>query len=178
MKRWATLVAGVTYSVLLGGQAGAADLNLRPEGDTVTRAVQQALAELSTDTLPLRLVTRSGPQITLGNSGGIPFNPDVAVRTVGRGDARRIEINPSGPLPLNEAVRQALLQELDLDEWTPAAARLRFSGADLNADGAVDLTDLALLMNNLGGSGRGDLNNDRRVDDSDLQLFERQYLLP
>lgn len=162
----------------LSGQAAAADLNLRPEGEPLTRAVQQALAELSTEALPLRLVTRSGPRVTLGTSSGVAFNPDVAVRSVGQGENRRIEINPNGPLPLNQAVRQALAQEFDLEAWTPAAARLRFSGADLNADGAVDLTDLALLMNNLGSTGRGDLNGDRRVDDTDVALFERQYQLP
>ncbi|WP_261664053.1 hypothetical protein [Deinococcus sp. Marseille-Q6407] len=162
----------------LGGGASAADLNLRPQGEPLTRAVQQALAELSTPGLPLRLVTRSGPQLSLGSQSGVPFNPDEAVRTVGRGEQRRIEINPQGPLPLNEAVRQALAQEFELDAWTPDAARLRFSGADLNGDGVVDLTDLALLMNNLGSSGRGDLNGDRQVDDTDIRLFAEQYRLP
>ncbi|MFC6617679.1 hypothetical protein [Deinococcus radiophilus] len=56
-------------------------------------------------------------------------------------------------MPLNAAVQQALAQEFQLEAWTPEAARLRFSGADLNADGTVDLTDLALLMNNLGALG-------------------------
>ncbi|ADY26349.1 hypothetical protein Deipr_1198 [Deinococcus proteolyticus MRP] len=165
-------------ALLLAGSASAADLTLRPQGPDLTRAVQQALAELSTPGLPLRLVTTGGPALTLGSSSGVPFNPDVAVRTVGQGAQRRIEINPQGPLTLNVAVRQALAQEFELDAWTPEAARLRFSGADLNGDGAVDLTDLALLMSNLGGSGRGDLNGDRQVDDADLKLFAEAYQLP
>ena len=71
-----------------------------------------------------------------------------------------------------------LAQELNLSAWTPDAARLRFSGADLNADGLIDLADLAILMNNLGSSGRGDLNGDRRVDEADIRVFEQQYQLP
>ena len=62
----------------------------------------------------------------------------------------------------------------------PAGAAARFSGADLNSDGTVDLADLAVIMENLGKSGTlpGDLNGDRRVDDADLKLFSRQYTLP
>lgn len=164
-------------AALLAGAASAADLRLRPQGPELTRAVQQALAELSTPALPLQLVTSSGPVLRLGSDSGVPFNPDTAVRTVGAGE-RRIEINPQGPLTLAEAVRRALAQEFELDAWTPEAARLRFSGADLNGDGAVDLTDLALLMNSLGGSGRGDLNGDRQVDEADLKLFAEAYTLP
>ena len=115
--------------------------------------------------------------MTVGSDSGVPFNPDVVARTVGQGTQRRIEINPNGPLPLNAAVQQALAQEFQLEAWTPEAARLRFSGADLNADGTVDLTDLALLMNNLGGTGRGDLNGDSTVDMADVELFSKQYRL-
>ncbi|GHG09081.1 hypothetical protein GCM10017783_22120 [Deinococcus piscis] len=165
-------------ALLLAGSAAAADLTLRPQGPQLTRAVQQALAELSTPGLSLRLVTTGGPELTLGSASSVPFNPDVAVRTVAQAGERRIEINPQGPLALDAAVRQALAQEFDLDAWTPEAARLRFSGADLNGDGAVDLTDLALLMNSLGGTGRGDLNGDRQVDDADLKLFAEAYQLP
>ena len=42
----------------------------------------------------------------------------------------------------------------------------------------IDLTDLALLMENFGKTGRGDLNGDRQVDDTDLRLFAEQYALP
>ncbi len=164
---------------LLLGSASAADLNLRPQGEALTRAVQQAIAEVSTPALPLRLVTSgSGVQLSLAATGSVPFNPDSVARTVGSGAARRIELNPAGPLPLQQAVRLVLAQELNLSAWTPDAARLRFSGADLNADGLIDLADLAILMNNLGSSGRGDLNGDRRVDEADIRVFEQQYQLP
>ncbi|WP_370637983.1 hypothetical protein [Deinococcus sp. 14RED07] len=46
----------------------------------------------------------------------------------------------------------------------------------MNGDGRIDLTDLAILMNNYGKSTTtGDLNQDRRVDDADLRLFSEQY---
>ncbi|MFC6590639.1 hypothetical protein ACFP81_00355 [Deinococcus lacus] len=99
----------------------------------------------------------------------------MSARVVGTGPDRRIEFNPQGPLPLDEAVRRELQKELGLAAWTPQAARLRFSGADVNADGSIDLTDLALLMNNYGRSGQGDLNGDRRVDDADIKLFGTFY---
>ena len=166
-------------ALILGG-AHAATVKLRPQGADLTKAVQDALAALSTKENPVTLDTSSGPVLAVGGSGtsaGVAFNPDVVARTVGTAGERRIELNPQGPLPLAQAIRSALADELGLREWTPAAARARLSGADLNGDGVIDLTDLALLMNNYGKSGVtvGDLNQDRRVDDADLRLFGAQY---
>lgn len=170
---------GLLLALALLGTAGAASVKLRPQGAPLTRAVQDALAAISTPEAPVTLDTSGGPVLTLGGSGATaaPFNPDVAARTVVVGGERRIEFNPQGPLPLAEAVRAALSEELGLKEWTAAAARVRLSGADLNGDGKIDLTDLALLMNNYGKTGAlpGDLNQDRRVDDADLKLFAAQY---
>ena len=176
-----TLLLSALLPALLG-HADAVGVKLRPQGELLTRTVQAALAELSTKDLPVTLDTASGSTLTLGGVGvsAAPFNPDVAARVVTVGGERRIEFNPQGPLPLAEAVRAELQRELGLKAWTPAAAAARFSGADLNGDGAVDLSDLALLMDNLGKTGTlpGDLNQDRRVDDADLKLFSRQYTLP
>lgn len=160
---------------LLAGMASAASVKLRPQGAELTRAVEAALAAISTPETPVTLDTSGGPLLVLG--GTVPFNPDVAARTLTLGGERRIEFNPQGPLPLAEALRAELTRELGLREWTPAAARVRLSGADLNGDGTIDLTDLALLMNNYGKTGAlaGDLNGDRRVDDADVRLFSAQY---
>ncbi|MCP2012945.1 hypothetical protein L1280_000073 [Deinococcus sp. HSC-46F16] len=160
---------------LLAGTAGAASVKLRPQGADLTRAVEAALAALSTPENPVTLDTSGGPVLVLG--GTVPFNPDVAARTLTVGGERRIEFNPQGPLPLAEVLRTELTRELGLREWTPAAARVRLSGADLNGDGTIDLTDLALLMNNYGKTGAlaGDLNADRKVDDADVRLFSAQY---
>ncbi|WP_034385116.1 hypothetical protein [Deinococcus sp. YIM 77859] len=170
---------GLLALLLLVGGTQAATIKLRPQGPELTRAVQDALAALSTKETPVTLDPSGGPLLTLGGSGGtaVPFNPDVVARSVSTGTERRIEFNPQGPLPLAQAVRAALLEELGLKAWTPEAARIRFSGADLNGDGVIDLTDLALLMNNYGKSGVtvGDLNQDRRVDDADVRLFSTQY---
>ncbi|AZI43764.1 hypothetical protein EHF33_03930 [Deinococcus psychrotolerans] len=70
---------------------------------------------------------------------------------------------------------------LGLSEFSPQAARRKLSGADINGDGKVDLTDLALLMGNYGKTGgglSGDLNRDGRVDESDLNLFTEEYSIP
>ena len=174
MKRAAKAHMALVLLALLVGMADAASLKLRPQGAELTRAVQAALAALSTKELPVTLDTGGGPVLTLG--GSAPFNPDVAARVIVVNGERRIEFNPQGPLPLAEAVRAELTRELGLAAWTPAAARTRLSGADLNGDGKIDLTDLALLMNNYGKAGTvGDLNQDRKVDDADLRLFSAQY---
>lgn len=176
-----TLLLAALLPALLGG-ADAVSVKLRPQGEVLTRAVQAALAELSTKDLPVTLDTASGATLTVGGVGvsAAPFNPDVAARVVTVGSERRIEFNPQGPLPLTEAVRAELQRELGLKAWTPAGAAARFSGADLNNDGVVDLADLAVLMENFGKTGAlpGALNGDRRVDDADLKLFSRQYTLP
>lgn len=160
---------------LLAGVAGAASVKLRPQGADLTRAVEAALAAISTPENPVTLDTSGGPRLVLG--GTVPFNPDVAARTLTVGGERRTEFNPQGPLPLAEVLRAELARELGLKEWTPAAARVRLSGADLNGDGTIDLTDLAVLMNNYGKTGSlpGDLNADRKVDDADVRLFSAQY---
>ncbi|MFT2719155.1 hypothetical protein ACMT4L_04050 [Deinococcus sp. A31D244] len=173
----ALLVAALS-AAFLAGPAGAASVKLRPQGEALTKAVQAALAAISTPELPVTLDTSGGPLLTLGGSGAsaAPFNPDVAARLFVSGTDRRIEFNPRGPLSLQEAVQAELARELGLSAWTPAAARTGLSGADLNGDGQIDLTDLAILMNNYGKSGTtGDLNQDRRVDDADLRLFSQQY---
>ncbi|GGM20517.1 hypothetical protein [Deinococcus aerophilus] len=158
--------------------ASAATVKLRPQGDELTRAVQAALAAISTKELPVTLDASSGPVLALGGTGAsaAPFNPDLSARTITLGGERRIEFNPAGPLPLAQAVQQELARELGFAEWTSAAARTRLSGADLNGDGQIDLTDLAILMSNYGkNTSVGDLNQDRKVDDADLRLFSTQY---
>lgn len=175
--RLAALLAALGAAALTG-PAGAASVKLRPQGEALTQAVRAALAAISTPELPVTLDTSGGPLLTLGGAGpsAAPFNPDVAARLFVSGTERRIEFNPRGPLPLAEAVQDALARELGLNAWTPAAARTALSGADLNGDGRIDLADLAILMNNYGKSTTtGDLNQDRRVDDADLRLFSQQY---
>ncbi|OLV17413.1 hypothetical protein [Deinococcus marmoris] len=173
---------GLTFTALLLGAAlgvaSAASVKLQPQGDSLTRAVQAALSAISTKELPVTLDSSSGTILTLGGAGtsAALFNPDVAARVVTVGGARRIEFNPAGPLPLLDAVKQELARELGFKDWTAEAARTRLSGADLNGDGRIDLTDLAILMENYGKSSSvGDLNQDRKVDDADLRIFSAQY---
>lgn len=176
MKRRALLLAVLGA---LAGSAGAATLKLRVQGPELLKLVQDAVNAISTKELPVTLDTSAGPLFTLGSvaGSGAPFNPDVAARVVTVGTERRIEFNPSGPLPLNEAVKRELIREFGFTDWTPAAARARLSGADLNGDGLINLVDLAILMNNYGKTGAlpGDLNQDQKVDDADLRLFSQQY---
>lgn len=164
-------------ALVLASSAHAATVKLRPQGAELTRLVQEALAAISTKDLPVTLDSSSGPVLSIGSSTGVAFNPDVSARVIGTGTEQRIEFNPNGPQPLSEALRAELTRFVGLKAWTPEAAKLRLSGADLNGDGAIDLTDLALIMNNFGKTGSlpGDLNGDSRVDDLDLRLFGAQY---
>ncbi|ANE43520.1 hypothetical protein [Deinococcus puniceus] len=164
-------------ALVLAGSASAVTVKLRPQGAELTRLVQEALAAISTPELPVTLDSSSGPVLSIGSSTGVAFNPDVSARVVGTGTDQRIEFNPNSPQPLAEALRAELTRFIGLKAWTPEAAKLRLSGADLNGDGVIDLTDFALLMNNYGKTGSlpGDLNGDSRVDDLDLRVFGGQY---
>ena len=163
----------------LGGVAGTVKVQLRPQTPELEALVLAFLKELSSADTPLTLDKAAGTILALG--GRPAFNPDVSARTLNAGAERRIEFNPAGPLALKDAVSAELQKELGLSAPTPEAARLRYSGADLNGDGVIDTADLAILMGNFGQSGsnpRGDLNGDGRVDDLDLNLFSAQYKLP
>lgn len=168
------LLLGVLLSVT---SVSAATIKLRPQGAELTRLIEQALAAISTKDLPVTLDSSSGPILSIGGASGVAFNPDVSARVLGTGTDQRIEFNPNGPKPLTEAIRAELTRFIGLKAWTPEAAKLRLSGADLNGDGTIDLTDFALMMNNYGKTGSlpGDLNGDSRVDDLDLRLFGGQY---
>lgn len=174
----ALLAAALLLQAGLGG-ADAVGLKLRPQGEAMRQATLAALAALSTREVPFTLDESSGPTLTLGGVGvsAAPFNPDVSARVVVVGGERRLEFNPQGPVALADAVRRQLQEEFKLTAWTPEAAQKRFGGADLNGDGAVDLSDLAILMENYGKASpqSGDLNQDRKVDDADLRLFSAQY---
>ena len=176
--------------VLLGtlacGAAGAAasfaSIPLRPSGEALRGQVAAALAALSSPDFPVTLdESAQGAGAVMVVGGDTPFNPDESSRTLNIGGVTRIEFNPKGPLPLSGAVRAEIGKLLGLSEFTPQAARRKLSGADVNGDGKVDLTDLALLMGNFGKTGSGlsgDLNRDGRVDESDLKLFSDEYKIP
>ena len=182
MRRAGRLGALLGAALLLQAGLGGADavgLKLRPQGDAMRQATLAALVALSTREVPFTLDDSSGPTLTLGGVGvsDAPFNPDVSARVVVVGGERRLEFNPQGPLSLADAVRRQLQDEFKLTAWTPEAAQKRFGGADLNGDGVIDLADLAILMENYGRTSPqyGDLNQDRKVDDTDLRLFSAQY---
>ncbi len=161
--------------------AEAVSIRLRPQTPQIETLILDLLKRLSSSTLPLTLDKTSGTIFVLAGPDSVAFNPDVSARTLTVGGVKRTEFNSAGPLSLKDAVEAEFQKELGLSALTPEAAQLRFSGADLNGDGKIDTTDLALLMGNFGQSGsnlRGDLNNDGHVDDLDVGLFSAQYKLP
>ena len=174
MRRALLLAAAVL------GTAGAVDVRLRPATPEVKTALEAALKALGTGDVSFRLLSDSGPKIQLG--GAPAFNPDEASRTVTRAGERVIEINPKGPVSVAQTVRGELEAQLGLPPGAGAKdVRARYGGADLNADGKIDLSDFAILADSYGkaGSGlRGDLNGDGKVDGADLKIFAKFYVLP
>jgi len=171
----------LTLPLLAASAASAINVKLRPQSTQIEAVVLDTLKRLSSSTLTLTLDKTGGPILVLAAPGSVPFNPDVSARTLTVNGESRTEFNPQGPVPLKDAVEAELQRQLGLVALTPEAAQLRYSGADLNADGTIDTADLALLMGNFGQSGaniRGDLNSDGHVDDLDLRLFSAQYKLP
>lgn len=155
-----------------------ASIALRPDA-ALMPAVQAALASLASPGFPITLDSSpqaAGPVLALG--GAVPFNPDEVSRSRTVGSVKRIELNPAGPISLPEAVKREIGKQLGLKDWSPQAVRLKLSGVDVNGDGKVDLTDLAVLLGNYGKSGQGDLNHDGRVDETDLQIFSQEYQIP
>ena len=166
--------------MLLSTLASAADVRVRPENAEIETAVRQALKSLESGDVTFTLVTNAGPRYRIG--GAPAFNPDVASRTVTRGGEQVVEFNPAGPMPLVEAVKAELALYLGLSGADNAqAVRARYGGADLNADGKVNLLDFAILTTNYGKSGaglQGDLNGDGKVDAADVEIFSKFYTLP
>ncbi|WP_041231707.1 hypothetical protein [Deinococcus peraridilitoris] len=179
MRKTVALLA-LALLALLGTVAGAVNVQIRPGSPEVEVALRQALQELGTGDVTFTLVASAGPTFRLG---GVPaFNPDVVSRSLTRGGERVVEFNPNGPLPLAQAVKLEAARVLGLPEnATPQDVRARYGGADLNADGRIDLADFAILTANYGKNGSGlpgDLNGDGKVDGVDLQLFSKFYTLP
>ena len=176
------LLCGLLTCGAAQAAASFASIPLRPSGEALRGEVAAALAALSSPDFPVTLdesAQGAGAVMVLG--GSAPFNPDESSRTLSVGGVTRIEFNPKGPQPLSGAVRAEISKLLGLKAFTPQAARRKLSGADVNGDGKVDLTDLALLMGNYGKTGSGldgDLNRDGRVDESDLKLFSDEYRIP
>lgn|GEM_PF-5560441 len=169
-----------TLVLLATTHAAAVDVHLRAETKEVEQAILVALKSLETADITYTLKTDSGPLFRLGS--GVPFNPDVASRTLTVNGATIIEINPNGPIPIADVYRQEVAQAIGLPrDAKPQDVKASFGGADLNADGKVDLTDLAILAKNFGRSGTGipgDLNRDGKVNDADVELFRKEYALP
>lgn len=160
--------------------AGAVDVRVRPGTPQIEAALRSALQGLGTGDVTFTLVPNAGPTFRVGSAPA--FNPDVASRTLVRGNERVVEFNPRGPIPLDGAVRREVLKVLGLPENASARdVRARYGGADLNGDGRIDLADFAILTANYGRTGAGlpgDLNGDGRVDGADLQVFARFNNLP
>jgi hypothetical protein len=133
------------------------------------------------------------PQAVLFSASKLPFNPDIGSRTLSsKTGAKEVQVNLEGKtFPVDDVWRSEAARVLGLDEGIylkglrpvsdadRAQIRARYgSSGDLNSDGVVDLSDLAILAGNYGKKGpglRGDLNNDGKVDGSDVELFSQLY---
>ena len=132
---------------------------------------------------------------TWGGDKEIPFNPDVATRTLetteGATSKLEVQVNPDQPLDLPSALliesglRLGLTLEAGIDgkrsigEAEIKALRALYSpNGDMNSDGRVDVDDLELFAAAFGKRGerlRGDFNGDGAVDNKDLEILRSNY---
>ena len=132
---------------------------------------------------------------TWGGDKEIPFNPDVATRTLetteGATSKLEVQVNPDQPLDLPSALliesglRLGLTLEAGIDgkrsigEAEIKALRALYSpNGDMNGDGRVDVDDLELFAAAFGKRGerlRGDFNGDGAVDNKDLEILRSNY---
>jgi len=186
------LASTLLTALALLGAARAADVPALASGEA-EKALRAALKSFEGGGLSFVLRSQgvSTPLFTLG--GGVPFNPDSGSRTLTRkSGVRETQVNAAGrALPLPDVWRSEAARLLGLEEPIflsgprPATEADRkalksrfFTGADLNGDGKIDLTDLGILASNYGKVGpglRGDLNGDGKVDAADIKLFEELY---
>jgi hypothetical protein len=181
LRRVGTFMALLLCVSVAGTSAEAINVKLRPQTPEIEQLVQEILNRLSSKSIPLVLDKSAGTVYIIPPAGSVVFNPDVTSRTILVKGEKRVEFNPRGPISLKDAVGTELQKELGLSALTQEAAQLRYSGADLNADGKIDTADLAILMGAFGqnvSNARGDLNGDGHVDNLDLKLFGAEYKLP
>jgi hypothetical protein len=188
---WRSRVIVLSALTLLGVARGADVPALATgEADKALRAALKAF-EGGGLTFTLRSEGVTTPLFTLG--GGIPFNPDSGSRTlIRKGGVREIQVNATGKaLPLQSVWIAETARLLGLEEpifvSSPRAVTEAdrkalkerfFTGADLNGDGKIDLTDLGILAGSYGKVApgqRGDLNTDGKVDAVDIKLFQELY---
>ena len=133
---------------------------------------------------------------TWGGDKEIPFNPDVATRTLetteGTTSKLEVQVNPDQPVDLPSALlvesglRLGLALEAGIDgkrsvgEAEIRALRALYSpNGDMNGDGRVDVDDLELFGQVYGQRGErraGDFNGDGAVDDKDLEILRSNYV--
>ncbi len=198
MKRHSSILfcTLLTLTTLLGA-ARAAEVPALATGEA-EKALREALKAFEGGglTLTLRSQGVTTPLYTLlGGTGGsgIPVNPDSGSRTlIRKGGVREIQVNAAGKtIGLSDVWRSEAARLLGLEEpiflsgprpvseVDRKALKARFfTGADLNGDGKIDLTDLGILAGSYGKVSpgqRGDLNADGKVDATDIKLFEELY---
>lgn len=181
------LAAPVTYFVV---KDGAPDTFEAQVGEAYN-----AWLKVPATTLGVQSNPNATTRYTWGGDKEIPFNPDVATRTLetteGAAAKLEVQVNPDQPLDLPSALlvesglRLGLALEAGIDgkrsigeAETKALRELYSPNGDMNGDGRVDVDDLELFAAAFGKRGerlRGDFNGDGAVDDKDLEILRSNY---
>lgn len=166
--------------------------------DTFEAQVKEAYnawLKVPATTLGVQSNPNATTRYTWGGDKDIPFNPDVAMRTLetteGATSKLEVQVNPDQPVDLPSALliesglRLGLNLEAGIDgkrsvgEAEIRALRALYSpNGDMNGDGRVDVDDLELFAVAYGKRGErlpGDFNGDRAVDDKDLEILRSNY---
>lgn len=159
-------------------------------------AAYNAWLKVPATTLGVQSNPSATTRYTWGGDKDIPFNPDVATRTLetteGATSKIEVQVNPEQPVDLPSALliesglRLGLSLEAGIDgkrsigEAEIRALRALYSpNGDMNGDGRVDVDDLELFAKAYGKRGErlpGDFNGDGAVDDKDLEILRSNYV--
>ena len=182
------LAAPVAYFVVKDGAPDTFEAQVRD--------AYNAWLKVPATTLGVQSNPNATTRYTWGGDKEIPFNPDVATRTLetteGATSKLEVQVNPDQPVDLPSALliesglRLGLALEAGIDgkrsvgEAEIRALRALYSpNGDMNGDGRVDVDDLELFATAYGKRGErlpGDFNGDRAVDDKDLEILRSNYV--
>ncbi len=182
---------GLMGLIGLSGMGQAAEVYAKADG-AIQLGLLQGLKAFEHSGIVFNLQPQN-PQAVVFSASKFPFNPDIGSRTlINKSGIKEVQVNLEGKaFAVEDVWRSEAARVLGLDESIylksvrtvtdadRAQVRARYSSSgDLNSDGVVDLSDLAILAGNYGKKGpglRGDLNNDGKVDGVDVDLFSQLY---
>jgi hypothetical protein len=156
-------------SVFLGSRGGFAPVANYPTGGL--DAAYIAVGDLECDgDLDLAVVNQSSNNVALLTNGGVGTFGAPTLAATGAGPSSVAIGNADGDTDLDVAVSNTDANSITV-VVNGCGTIVPTDPADLNADGLIDATDLAILIGGWGASGVSDINGDGLTDGMDLSIL-------